>query len=420
MSFEGNMPVCCGPPNEIFDKFGHLYGPSSLGSYYWRFKPVRRILRPGGRYRDARPVLRRSDGDRPVERGLPDPLLPEISGIAFTDPLVKGTPYKLITGLEPANESFALDGTGEYLYAGEGSGIVRIYHRQPPTPPGVLRPVAVEGIRTSRADLHAELASNGADTTYYFEYGTDTNYGSVTPSGVTPRSFHPKIVDGTIEGLEPDTVYHLRVVATNSAGPTYGADRVIKTYPISDGGADDQCVNALARKQTSAQRLPDCRAYELVSANDTAGYDVESYLVPGQEPFPGFPAARDRLLYATHAGAIPGPGTRPTRAAIPIWPAARTMAGSPTTRACPPTSTPLPAPSPPNWAKPIPPSTPSPSPAPISAAPASKAASTTGSAGSPAERPGRPGHGRLARARAATPPDRKARSQSTSQPMAGT
>ena len=53
--------------------------------------------------------------------------------------------------------------------------------------------------------------------------------------------------------------------------------------------------------------MPDCRAYELVSANDTGGYDVESYLVPGQEPFPGFPAAGDRLLYATHAGAVPGP-----------------------------------------------------------------------------------------------------------------
>jgi hypothetical protein len=171
----------------------------------------------------------------------------------------------------------------------------------------VLGPVAVEGIRTSRATLHTELASNGADTTYYFEYGTDTSYGSVTESGQTPRSFHPAVVEGSIEGLQPDTVYHLRVVATNSAGTTYGPDRVIKTYPISSGGANDQCPNALARKQTSAQRLPDCRAYELVSADNTGGYDVESYLVPGQEPFPGFPAAKDRLLYATHAGAVPGP-----------------------------------------------------------------------------------------------------------------
>ena len=63
----------------------------------------------------------------------------------------------------------------------------------------------------------------------------------------------------------------------------------------------------LPASRPSAQRLPDCRAYELVSANDTAGYDVESYLVPGQEPFPGFPAAGDRLLYATHSGAVPGP-----------------------------------------------------------------------------------------------------------------
>ena len=98
-------------------------------------------------------------------------------------------------------------------------------------------------------------SSNGADTTYYFEYGTDSNYGSVTASAQTPRSFHPKIVDGSIEGLQPDTIYHLRVVATNSAGTTYGPDRVFKTYPIPSGGANDPCANALARKQTSAQRL---------------------------------------------------------------------------------------------------------------------------------------------------------------------
>jgi hypothetical protein len=100
--------------------------------------------------------------------------------------------------------------------------------------------------------------------------------------------------------------YHLRVAATNDFGTSYGQDRTFSTYPASLGGADP-CPNALARKQTGAAQLPDCRAYELVSASDTGGYDVESSLVSGQTPFPGYPQAKDRVLYATHSGAVPGP-----------------------------------------------------------------------------------------------------------------
>ncbi|HEX3243701.1 MAG TPA: hypothetical protein VHQ97_11550 [Solirubrobacterales bacterium] len=305
--FTGNMPVCCGPPNEIFDEVGHLYGPGNEGEF-WRFKPELNgsFTLEGNIGMPAEFV----DGPLAIDPSNQDFLKrvsPEIRGVPYSDPLVKGTPYKLITGLEPVNEAYALDGTGEWLYVGEGGGIVRIYHRQPPSPPYALGSVAVEGIRTSRADVHAEISSNGADTTYYFEYGTDTNYGNVTPSGETPRSFNSAPVEGSLEGLQPDTIYHVRVVAVNSAGTTYGPDRLFKTYPLPHGGLDDPCPNSLARKQTSAQRLPDCRAYELVTARDTAGYDVESYLVPGQEPFPGFAAARDRVLYATHAGAVPGP-----------------------------------------------------------------------------------------------------------------
>ena len=53
----------------------------------------------------------------------------------------------------------------------------------------------------------------------------------------------------------------------------------------------------------------DCRAYELVSAANSNGYDVESSLVPGQEPFAGYPRADDRVLYGMHNGGIPGSGS---------------------------------------------------------------------------------------------------------------
>ena len=128
-----------------------------------------------------------------------------------------------------------------------------------------------------------------------------------TAATALPLSFFSMDFSGFVEGMQPGTVYHVRAVLINSAGKTYGPDGTFKTYPLAGGGGVDPCPNALARKQTTAQRLPDCRAYELVSASDTGGYDVESYLAPGQNPFAGFPLAADRLLYATHSGAVPGP-----------------------------------------------------------------------------------------------------------------
>ena len=58
----------------------------------------------------------------------------------------------------------------------------------------------------------------------------------------------------------------------------------------------------------------DCRAYELVSAAHSGGYDVESNLTEGQAPYAGYPEAEDpsdpkasaRVLYAVHDGGIPG------------------------------------------------------------------------------------------------------------------
>ena len=52
--------------------------------------------------------------------------------------------------------------------------------------------------------------------------------------------------------------------------------------------------------------LPDCRAYELVSAANAGGYEVESTLVPGQTPYAGYPNAQDSVLYSLHFGSLPG------------------------------------------------------------------------------------------------------------------
>lgn len=86
--------------------------------------------------------------------------------------------------------------------------------------------------------------SNGDITTYYFQYGKTKSYGHDTSSGTIghcpPGVTNPKYcttpartsVSALIRGLDPDTVYHYRLVATNPDGTTFGGDRTFKTHAI--------------------------------------------------------------------------------------------------------------------------------------------------------------------------------------------
>jgi hypothetical protein len=117
---------------------------------------------------------------------------------------------------------------------------------------------AATDITDSSAVLHGAVAAYGLQTTYYFEYGTTAGYGGKAPAGapgVFGVSYASRPVQRTIEGLEPGVTYHYRLVATNSAGTTFGDD---KTFMASSGGQS--------------------RGYEMVTPPEKAGGDL----------FPGF------------------------------------------------------------------------------------------------------------------------------------
>jgi hypothetical protein len=241
---------------------------------------------------------------------------------AYSDPLVERPATEAIAGISESH-GIAFDPTGQFLYVSEGNRI-DVFHREPASAPYGLGQLGIDEIRSDGAKVHGEVTAGGAQTTYHFEYGTTAAYGSSSEDTQVPLSYFPVKTVLHVGDLQPGTTYHARMVATNSAGTTYGPDRVFKTYALPPGS--DTCPNALARKQTLAQRLPDCRAYELASAGDTGGYDVESYLAPGQSPFGGFPLATDKLLYATHSGAVPGPWNATNKGPDPYL-ATRTASG---------------------------------------------------------------------------------------------
>jgi hypothetical protein len=219
-------------------------------------------------------------------------------------------PFQILTGFL-TSRGLAFDANGNLYVAEAGTfadratAKVDIFKRQPPSAP-VIQGETVTGVHSKSAELGGKIVTGGPDTSYRIEYGPSSSYGTTLPSvdlGANATPYLPRV---KVERLAPNTTYHYRLVATNAEGTTYGPDRVFTTFPTPPNGTDS-CPNALARKQTGAQALLDCRAYELVSAADTGGYEVESSLVPGQMPFAGYPDASGRVLYGVHAGAIPGP-----------------------------------------------------------------------------------------------------------------
>jgi hypothetical protein len=88
---------------------------------------------------------------------------------------------------------------------------------------------AATSIRNHSAVLNGSVTPNGADTTWYFEYGTTTAYGTRTPARTVNRGQGTRSVSATITGLSSGTLYHYRLVASNSAGTTAGVDRTFTT-----------------------------------------------------------------------------------------------------------------------------------------------------------------------------------------------
>jgi NHL repeat-containing protein len=147
-------------------------------------------------------------------------------------------------------------------------------------PPSVETYPALFDGAASELVLRAGVNPNNTATSYYFEYGTQSCAANpcvsvpVGQDGSAGAGGQKVTVTQRVGGLDPDTVYHFRVVADNgvevSAGVTEvrGLERTFRT-PQSQ----DECANAEYRVGPSAG-LPDCMAYERVSDGDSWGVGI--------------------------------------------------------------------------------------------------------------------------------------------------
>ncbi len=87
----------------------------------------------------------------------------------------------------------------------------------------------VRRVSDTSAWLQGGVYPNGEPTTYYWEYGSTTAYGSRTKSLTTGSGTDPTASSAHLEHFKPGTTYHYRVVASNATGTAYGYDASFTT-----------------------------------------------------------------------------------------------------------------------------------------------------------------------------------------------
>lgn len=96
------------------------------------------------------------------------------------------------------------------------------------TPPGATTGAAT-GIGTTTATLNGTVDPNSRDTTFYFEYGTSTGYGTKTAVKSAGSGASPQNEAAAISKLQVGKTYHFRIVAKSDAGTTTGSDATFTT-----------------------------------------------------------------------------------------------------------------------------------------------------------------------------------------------
>ena len=118
------------------------------------------------------------------------------------------------------------------LVATNSSGITRGEDRSFTTPAD-HRPLAFTGgasqITATDVQVEGRLNPLGLKTQYYFEYGSNTNYGAQSSSVYGGLQITPRSVFTSLRGLKPGTTYHYRLVGVNDKGTAFGDDKTLRT-----------------------------------------------------------------------------------------------------------------------------------------------------------------------------------------------
>jgi hypothetical protein len=103
---------------------------------------------------------------------------------------------------------------------------------------GHARPTASPTVAVNVASTAATLqATSRGGSLYGFQLGTSASYGTLVAGRRTTVSGYVATVEGSAVHLTPATTYHVRFVAANDDGVTFGPDSTFTTAPAPEAPA---------------------------------------------------------------------------------------------------------------------------------------------------------------------------------------
>ena len=134
-------------------------------------------------------------------------------------------------------------------------------------PPGVITGEATD-ISHGEATLKATIDPIGAVGECSFEYGTTTSYGSSVACSSLPEAGERFVaVSATLTGLQENTTYYYRALATNADGTAYGAQSSFSTLQLPALGRCEKLSGV------SSGGYSDTHCTTPSSGGDSGGYE---------------------------------------------------------------------------------------------------------------------------------------------------
>jgi hypothetical protein len=124
---------------------------------------------------------------------------------------------------------------------------------------------AATGVAATSVSLNGLVNPDDKPTTYWFELGTTTAYGTTTSATSMAKGKVPVRVTQAVTALQPGTVYHARVVAKIDKNVLRGADMTFTTaaLPVDKVSSPPPTATTAAAQQTGMPSLPPAATPEL-------------------------------------------------------------------------------------------------------------------------------------------------------------
>ncbi|MDB6032367.1 MAG: hypothetical protein JWM16_2705, partial [Verrucomicrobiales bacterium] len=153
--------------------------------------------------------------------------------------------------------------------------------------PPIVATQPASAITGTSAVLNGLVNPCGTNTSYYFQYGLTTAYGSNTPLASLPAGLASVPVSASLASLAPGVLYHFRLLATNSVGTNAGIDRTFTTpldiiqQPANAGSCVGGTASfSVAATSTNVTYQWQKRASGAVVFQNISGATAASYTTP--------------------------------------------------------------------------------------------------------------------------------------------